>query len=267
MATYAVGDIQGCFDGFMALLAHAGFDATEDELWVVGDAVNRGPQSLETLRWLKNHQERVTMVLGNHDLHLLAVSRGIRAPKEGDTFHDVLAAPDRDDLLDWLRSRPFIHRARGHLLVHGGLLPAWTEAEAEVHAGVASHLLEGTSCEELLRAIYEGNPGPWDPGLQGIPRHAFVARALTRLRYIDRRGAMVGGHDAPVRGSSPDAIPWFAFPGPPRQDVIVFGHWSTLGLSMTDRFIALDSGGVHGGRFTAVRLEDRATFQVPGLGR
>lgn len=264
MATYAIGDIQGCYDSFRRLLDHVAFDPADDVLWLVGDVVNRGPKSLKTLRWMKRHEDSVVMVLGNHDLHLLAVSEGLREKKGRDTFKKTLKASDRDELLHWLRHRPFAHRENGWLLVHAGLWPAWTVDDALACAAEAEAALRGDGWANALAACYGDGPRSWDPALAGQERFQAIVHGLTQLRYVSPDGAHARGHLAPGWDDVGDAVPWFVAPGRPQRDeTILFGHWSTLGLHMSDGVVALDSGCVYGRHLTALRLEDRAVFQVP----
>ncbi|MAG57615.1 MAG: symmetrical bis(5'-nucleosyl)-tetraphosphatase [Planctomycetes bacterium] len=256
MATYAIGDIQGCFKPFQELLRLVGFTPGTDRLWVVGDVVNRGPKSLKVLRWLHKHQDHVDLVLGNHDLHLLAVDAGVRTVKGRDTFQDVLDAPDKDELLAYLSEQPLLHHVGDRVMFHAGLLPSWTLDEAAERAVEAAAALQGPKAKKALKGLYDSGD---------LSRVAETLQTLTRLRYVDRQGRPTEGHMGPSVDGSDDCIPWFAAPGrPSRPACLVFGHWSTLGLHMTSEVCALDSGCVYGRYLSAVRLEDRAVFQVLG---
>lgn len=265
MATYAIGDIQGCYDSFMRLLAHVGFSPSGDRLWIAGDVVNRGPKSLKVLRWLVDHDDAVDMVLGNHDVHLLAASVGIRESKSRDTLKKILEAKDRDDLIEWLRRRPFTHRRDGWFMVHAGLWPSWTIDDAEHQGGLLSAMLSGDGWEAGLRSSYASAPDVWSEDLPVVARLQAALKGLTRLRYVTPDGAFTRGHLGPAwEEDATTRVPWFRAPGrPPRDETIVFGHWSTLGLHMAEGVVGLDSGCVYGRHLTALRLEDRAVFQVP----
>ena len=262
MATFAVGDLQGCDVTFGRMLERIRFDARRDRLWLVGDLVNRGPRSLAVLRRLAALGKSVTAVLGNHDLHLLARAEGFAKAKQRDTLDEVLAAPDRDALLAWLRGRPLIHREDGYLLVHAGLLPQWDTTRALDLAGEIEELLRGNKRERLFEALRGGAEEQWSNGLSGAKRLATAAAVLTRLRTCTPEGRMsfeFNGHpdDAP-RGYAP----WFRLLDRKRvRETLVFGHWAALGLRIKERHLALDSGCVYGNALSCVRLDDRELFQ------
>jgi len=260
MATYAVGDVQGCHEELQALLACAGFDAARDRLWFVGDLVNRGPDSLAVLRYVRGLGERAVVVLGNHDLHLLCVAHGHARKRKDDTLDDVLAAPDAPQLLDWLRARPMMHAEGGYALVHAGLLPQWTVDRALALAREVERALRAPRYREFLAHLYGGMPNNWAEDLAGWDRLRVIVNAMTRLRFCAPSGQMelrAKGAEAP-----PGTRPWFEL-RPAEAAFIVCGHWSALGLKVTPRLAALDSGCVWGGSLTALRLEDRTLFQVP----
>lgn len=271
MATYIIGDVQGCAAQLEALLARIGFDEHRDRLWFAGDLVNRGPASLAVLRRVRDLGEAALVVLGNHDLHLLATACGARRLRRKDTFAEVLEAPDRDELLAWLRGCPLLHHDpdSGLTLVHAGLAPQWDLAEAAACAGELEAALRGPDSRRFLERMYGDGPARWCAGLRGAKRLRFITNALTRIRYCDRDGALDLEHDGPP-GSQPAGLePWYALPG--RRSAghwICFGHWATLRLAAADerrhRVVHLDTGCVWGGRLTALRLEDRRRFQVPG---
>ncbi|RMH43638.1 MAG: symmetrical bis(5'-nucleosyl)-tetraphosphatase [Deltaproteobacteria bacterium] len=252
-ATYAVGDLQGCFATFEALLSRIAFDPARDRLWLAGDLVNRGPRSVDVLRWVRDHAACATAVLGNHDLHLLACAAGVRTPKPSDTFTDVLAAPDRDALLDWVRHQPLIVREGDRVLVHAGIKPAWTVDEAERRARALERSLRGDDWPEAIAAIYRRGTLAYDD-----------ASALTRMRLCGVDGEPVYDFAGEPADAPPGQIPWFRVPGRRAVDhTIVFGHWAALGLLIEPNLIAVDTGCVWGGALTAVRLDDRAVFSEP----
>jgi len=264
MATYAIGDVQGSFEELQALLGSFGFDRAKDSLWFVGDLVNRGPASLGTLRFVRNLGERAVTVLGNHDLHLLALAQGSVKAGEDDTLGDVLAAPDRDGLLDWLRHRPMAHVASNYALVHAGLLPQWDVATAMALAGEVETELRGSRHEEFLAQLYGSRPDRWDDKLRGIDRLRVIVNAMTRLRFCTAEGVMEFHTKGETAQAPHGYLPWFEVPGRKSADhTLVCGHWSALGLHIAPDLLALDSGCVWGGKLSAVRLEDRRLYQVP----
>jgi bis(5'-nucleosyl)-tetraphosphatase (symmetrical) len=261
--TYAIGDLQGCSDALERLLAAAGPDARETPLWFAGDLVNRGPDSLGALRRVRALGERATVVLGNHDLHLLTTATGVRRAHRSDTLGDVLAAPDRHALLDWLRRRPLAHLAQGHLLVHAGVFPQWTAEQAVALAAEVEQVLRGPDWVDFLRVMYGNAPDRWDDALTGDDRLRAIVNALTRMRFVDGAGRMDFAVKEGAGAAPPGLVPWFDAPGRRTGDVtVVFGHWSTLGLVLRPNLVSLDTGCVWGGSLSAVRLEDRAVLQV-----
>lgn len=264
MATYAVGDIQGCFDSLRRLLDLCRFDSAADRLWLVGDLVNRGPQSLETLRFVKGLGEAALTVLGNHDLYLLMVAEnGARKRGKDDTIQPILDAPDRDELLDWLRRRPLCHLEGGFCLVHAGLLPQWTAARARELAGEVEAALAGEAYRDFMANMWGSEPASWSDDLSGWARLRVVVNAMTRMRFCSPAGIMDFHSKGEVADAPPGFLPWFEVPGRRSADsVIVAGHWSALGLRLSPNLLALDSGCLWGGHLTALRLEDRRVFQV-----
>lgn len=263
METFAIGDVQGCADELERLLEHIDAVSPRARLVFVGDLVNRGPASLRTLRLVRALGERAQTVLGNHDLHLLAVSQGIRPPGRGDTLDEILQAPDRDDLLDWLRRQPLAMMADAHLVVHAGVLPQWTAAKVLALSTEVEAQLQGNDWKDFLRTMYGNQPARWDDGLQGADRWRCIVNALTRLRFCTADGEMEfatkEGPGQPPQGY----LPWFEVPGRRSADVpVVFGHWSTLGLVQREKLSGLDSGCVWGGKLSAMRLSDRRVVQV-----
>jgi bis(5'-nucleosyl)-tetraphosphatase (symmetrical) len=260
MATYAIGDVQGCFDELERLLTRLSFRKEADRLWFVGDLVNRGPKSLETLRFVRGLGERAVVVLGNHDLHLVSVYEGCSQPRAGDTLGEVLTAPDRQALIDWLRTRPMMHVEGGWAMVHAGLLPQWPIAKAQTLGKEVEAALAGTHYREFLQNMYGSRPDEWQDDLAGWDRLRVIVNAMTRLRFCTPEGRMnlrAKGADAPSGFE-----PWFSLRKNDKES-IACGHWSALGLKVTDKLAALDSGCVWGGELTALRLEDRTLFQVP----
>jgi bis(5'-nucleosyl)-tetraphosphatase (symmetrical) len=271
MPTYAVGDLQGCLAPLEELLAKVAFDAARDRLWLVGDLVNRGPDSLGCLRFVKSLGDSVVVVLGNHDLHLLSVSEGFSRGRSRDTLAQVIEAPDRGELLDWLRLRPLMHVEGGFAMVHGGLLPSWSVGEARALAGEVEAQLRGPAYRELLRDMYGDQPDRWNAGLSGLARWRVIINAMTRLRVCTPDGRMALGFKGDPADLDGRLLPWFDVPGRASRDAtIVCGHWSALGLKVRDDLLALDSGCVWGRSLSAVRLEDRKLYQVAcpdGAGR
>jgi len=264
MTIYAIGDVQGCYQPLCRLLDSLRFDAAKDQLWFAGDLVNRGPDSLQTLRLVVSLGEAVVTVLGNHDLHLLARSVGGRAGRL-DSLDDLLAAPDAAELLHWLRHRPLLHESPGWALAHAGIAPCWTLAEARHAARAAESALRGAGHAEFLRHMYGDEPRQWSPALSTRDALRFTINAYTRMRYCDAAGGLeFKSKGAP--GSQPAALrPWFA--AARRKTVeaeVIFGHWSTLGQVHwpAERVWGLDTGAVWGGRLTALNLETRELVAV-----
>ena len=263
MACYAIGDVQGCFDELQALLKRVGFDRAHDRLWFVGDLVNRGPKSLEVLRFVRDLGDRAVTVLGNHDLHLIAQHEGFERKREDDTFTDVLGAPDASELADWLRSRPLMHVEGGWAMVHAGLLPQWSIQRALSLAGEVQAALCAPNHRDFLANMYGSKPERWEDGLAGWDRLRVIVNAMTRMRFCTREGLM----EFHLKGNAtpPGYLPWYETRTGSEQ-AIVFGHWSAQGLKVDERIAALDTGCVWGGSLTALRLEDRWLVQVPSPG-
>ena len=270
MSTYAIGDVQGCYDTLRHLLDQLRFDPARDRLWFAGDLVNRGPQSLQTLRYVSGLGSAALSVLGNHDLHLLALANGGRKGKR-DTLEQVLKAPDRDELLHWLRRQPLLHESPdgGIALLHAGLPPQWDMPQARACAREAEAALRGDDYTELLREMYGDQPDQWDEALQGVPRLRFIINAYTRLRYCDTQGrADFKPKGAP--GTQPVGLqPWFTAPHRRSSGTtLLFGHWSTLGRVHwpEHRVYCLDTGAVWGGKLTALRIDDGELLDVESPG-
>ena len=263
MATYAIGDIQGCCGALERLLEAVGFERSRDRLWLVGDLVNRGPDSLATLRLVKGLGEAAVTVLGNHDFHLLAVAAGHAKKHRSDTLDAVLAAPDREELLHWLRQRPMLHVEGSRAMVHAGLLPQWTMAKAQALAREVECELRGEHWERFLAQLYGNQPDTWSEELRGADRLRVVVNAMARMRFCTAAGKIEFRTKGETANAPPGYFPWFDAPGRASRDhTLVCGHWSTLGLVLRADLLALDSGCVWGGSLSAVRLEDRKLFQV-----
>lgn len=263
MAIYLIGDIQGCCDPLDQLLEKIQFDPARDHLWVAGDLVNRGHHSLRTLRRLHGLKEAVTIVLGNHDLHLLAVAEGAIRPGKHDTLDEILQAPDRATLLHWLRQQRLAYFAHNVLLVHAGVLPQWDVPTILRLAGEVEATLRGENYQYFLENMYGDHSNHWDESLQGMARLRTITNALTRLRVCTQEGTMEFDTKYGAETAPPGFMPWFEIPHRATRDIrVAFGHWSTLGLRIEENLIALDTGCVWGGQLTALRLEDNAVFQV-----
>ena len=269
MALYLIGDVQGCDTALGRLLDEIAFSPSRDRLVLLGDLVNRGPESLAVLRRVTALGDAAACLLGNHDLHLLAVSQGVRKPHRSDTVADILAAPDRDALLDWLRHRPLALHEHGVLMVHAGVLPQWTVVQTLVLATEVEKVLQAAEWADFMHQMYGNQPDEWHDGLQGTARLRVIVNALTRLRLCTADGRMEFDtkDSSGVDGAPPGFMPWFDVPG--RQtagDVVAFGHWSTLGWLDRPDLISLDTGCVWGGCLSALRLgagaRERELIQV-----
>ncbi len=263
MATYAIGDVQGCYDELQLLLERVGFDRTCDRLWLVGDLVNRGPKSLEVLRFVMGLGECATVVLGNHDLHLLTQFEGLERKRKDDTFTDVLGAPDAKELVAWVRTRPLVHVEGNWAMVHAGLLPTWSIRQAEALGKEVQAALTGADYQDFLKNLYGSTPERWEDSLAGWDRLRVIVNAMTRMRFCTADGTM----EFHATGKTPPAG-FSVWHETRRADEaqIVFGHWSQAGLQLNPRVAGLDTGCVWGGPLTALRLEDRWLVQVPSPG-
>jgi len=259
LATYAIGDVQGCFAELTALVASLNFDPSRDRLWFVGDLVNRGPNSLQVLRYVRSLGDAAVTVLGNHDLHLLALAAGCAKRKNKDTLDEILAAPDRDELCGWLRQRPLLHHdsALGCTLIHAGLPPQWDLATAAgCAAEVENALRNEAKARRLFAHMYGDQPDLWSAALNGDERLRFIVNCFTRLRVCDRQGRVELKYKGTAAGASAGQLPWFKAPG--RRSAgerIVFGHWSALGYHDADGVLCIDTGCVWGAKLCAVRLD------------
>ncbi len=264
MATYAIGDIQGCCSELRQLLELMRFDPAADQLWLVGDLVNRGPDSLGVLRLVKALGNAAITVLGNHDLHLLAVAEGVAELHRDDTLREILDAPDRDQLLSWLRAQRLLHVQDNFVLVHAGLLPSWSVTQAQQLAHEVEAALRGTRHHDYLAHMYGNHPDHWRDDLSGYSRLRVITNAFTRMRICTLQGEMEFKFKAEVQAVPAGYYPWFEVPGRTSANAtVVCGHWSALGLKVTPHLIALDTGCLWGGALSGVRLEDRKIFQVP----
>jgi bis(5'-nucleosyl)-tetraphosphatase (symmetrical) len=263
VATYVIGDVQGCFRTLERLVRRIRFDPESDRVLLVGDLVNRGPRSADVLRWAMRYGDRIQVVLGNHDLHLIGRHLGVAPARRRDTLSDVLEARDRAELVAWLRRQPFAYRADGFLIVHAGLFPAWTIAAAEAFAAEAAEELR-SEAEGLLRRLAEEPVRAWRDDLTRDERVVVAIQALTRLRMCTADGFPLSSFHGPPAEAPAGTRPWFDCPERQGDDVtVVFGHWSALGLHIGERAIGLDTGCVWGRELTALRLDDRALFQEP----
>jgi bis(5'-nucleosyl)-tetraphosphatase (symmetrical) len=257
MALYMIGDVQGCDDALARLLAHIGFSPSRDTLYLLGDLVNRGPQSLAVLRRVIALDGAARCVLGNHDLHLLALTQGVRKPHKSDTLQAVLDAPDREQLIDWLRAQPLAMQAHGWLMVHAGVLPQWTVPQTLALAGEVQAVLASPQWADFLHQMYGNRPDHWRDGLQGSERLRVVVNALTRLRFCSVEGVMDFDTKDSADAAPPGFLPWFEVPGRRSAGTpLAFGHWSTLGLLHRPDVLGLDTGCVWGGCLSAARLLD-----------
>jgi bis(5'-nucleosyl)-tetraphosphatase (symmetrical) len=269
MARWAVGDVQGCCDELQQLLARIRFSADRDQLWLVGDLVNRGPQSLATLRLVRALDANAISVLGNHDLHLLAVALVGARQRRNDTLDEILAAPDRHVLLEWLQLLPLVHfePEHGDLLLHAGVLPQWSATQTLELAGEVQRALREQP-RTLLSGMYGDQPDRWQPGLAGLDRLRLAINVLTRLRFCTADGRVDFRQKGKPASAPPPWLPWFQVPArATRAQRLVFGHWSALGFLSAHGVIALDTGCVWGGTLTAVNLDDpeAAPVSVPSL--
>lgn len=264
MATYAIGDIQGCYDSLRRLLDLCAFDPAADRLWLVGDLVNRGPKSLETLRLIKSLGPAAVTVLGNHDLYLLMVAEGgAKFRGKDDTIQAILDAPDCVELLAWLRCQPLCFTEGDYCLVHAGLLPQWTAARARELSREVEVALQGPDYREFILNLWGSEPAGWSDDLTGWPRLRVIVNAMTRMRFCTRAGTMEFKVKGKLANAPAGHLPWFDLPNRQSADaVLVTGHWSALGLKITPNLLALDSGCLWGGHLSALRLEDRQLFQV-----
>ena len=272
MTTYVVGDIQGCFAAFKALRKKINFDPKRDCLWSVGDLINRGPDNLATLRWFYKHRNAVKVVLGNHDLHLLAHHEGVGRKSRSDNFNDILEAKDAGELLEWLRHQPLMHREGNLLMTHAGIPPCWSSDEAMGHAEEVASVLQSDRRVDYFRAMYGNEPYRWSPHLSGLARLRLITNYFTRMRYC----TAAGGLDLESKGTRPTTRtlagqtlrPWFKHPTQLKEgERLFFGHWASLqGKTQSDQFVALDTGYVWGGALTAICTTQLKLYRIKAPG-
>ena len=262
MSTYAIGDVQGCFQALQGLLERIAFDPKRDRLWFVGDLVNRGPDTLATLRFVKGLGNSAVSVLGNHDLHLIAVAEGHAALRRDDTLDETLNAPDCAELVAWLRQRPLMYADGGCAMVHAGLLPSWTITQAQELAREVESALRAPHYASVLARMYGNEPDRWNNRLKGYARLRVIVNAMTRMRVCTREGVMQLRYKGDSASLPAGVLPWFAVPGRASSTTpIIFGHWSALGLVLEPNVIGLDTGCLWGRKLSALRLEDRQLVQ------
>lgn len=268
MATYAIGDIQGCYDDLMRLLDTIGFNEHEDRLWFAGDLVNRGPKSLETLRFIKGLGDSAVVVLGNHDLHLLAAACAEKLSNKQDSLLAVLEAPDRDELVDWVRHRPLFHYEGDFCLLHAGLPPQWDFEMAKQLAQEAEQALQADNYVEFLKKMYGNKPNVWSSRLKNSDKLRFIINCFTRMRFCEVNGRMDFVNSGPPGSQPKHLVPWFKVPKRRSANMkIIFGHWSTLGYYEGDNCYGIDTGCLWGGELTALKLGEtveRFGIDCPG---
>ena len=265
MAVYAVGDIQGCLSPLKRLLDKAQFDPNQDQIWFVGDLVNRGPDSLQTLRYVRALGSAAKVVLGNHDLHLLALAEGVKQLRRHPTLTPILSAADRDELLAWLRQQPLIHRdpQQHAVMVHAGIYPSWSIKQARAYAKEVEAVLQGDDYRKLLTKMYGHKPLRWNPKLKSWDRYRFIINACTRMRYLKPKMKLDFSCSLPPGRQSRRLTPWYSVPTMPRKNWrIVYGHWSSAGHWFDGNHIALDSGCVWGEQLTLARIDQRMISTV-----
>lgn len=265
MADWAIGDVQGCYKELRKLSKRTKFKPGRDRLWLVGDLVNRGPQSLDVLRYVADLGDNAKVVLGNHDLHLLAVRAGVTQAKKSDTLDALLSASDADELLDWLQSQPLIqaHEDGHHVMLHAGIVPQWSVEDALIHGAKVAKVLRGEKAPKYFDHMYGNEPTKWKNKLKGPERWRFITNTLTRLRYCTARGELEMKHKGPPELASTSIIrPWYDWRPPNEKHCLVTGHWSALGIRHTSQHVSLDTGCVWGGELTAYNLQTRRFIQV-----
>ena len=267
MATYAIGDIQGCFKQLKSLLKKIDFNADKDRLWFAGDIINRGPDSLKTIRFIKSLEDNAITVLGNHDLHLLAIAHGHKKQNKKDTIKDILKASDSEQLLEWLIRRPLMHYQEKHnvCMVHAGIHPAWSREQALTCASEVESVLRGPKAHEFFRHMYGNKPDKWSDNLSGWDRLRFITNCFTRMRYI-KDNARLCLQEKGAPGKQPAGIhPWFTFKGKSNDMNIIFGHWSTLKDPKLEHLYPIDTGCLWGGKLTALKVNKKMskTYRLP----
>lgn len=270
MSTYAIGDIQGCHQALIKLLEKIQFNVTKDCLWFVGDIVNRGPHSLQTLQFIMDLGEVATTVLGNHELYLLAIAEGVVQAHKKDTLTPILSSPEKDNFITWIRQRPLMHydATLGFCMVHAGLHPSWPISQALTLANEVSQVLNGDDYRAFIKAMFGDQPAYWHTELNGNDRWRFIVNCLTRMRYLSNKHELNFNDKRPPGHQASHLIPWFAVPErQSKNDKIIFGHWSTLHMGdITDfkiyNIYPIDTGYIWGRKLTALRLEDEKLFII-----
>ncbi len=269
MSTYAFGDIQGCYEEFSRLLDQIDFRTDRDRLWLLGDLINRGPDNLSVVKRVMSMGDAATVVLGNHDLHFLAVHRGGHTPNRNDTFTDLLDSPKADEISDWYRHQRFFYRDKslGYVMAHAGVPHLWKMKQAGALASEVEEVVRGAGCERYFKEMYGNEPEVWREELEGMSRWRIITNYFTRMRLVDAKGVMDFSHKGALEDAPKGLSPWFAFERPqPVRQKILFGHWAALeGCTGDERFIGLDTGCVWGRRLTALRLEDGEFFQTESV--
>lgn len=269
MSTYAIGDLQGCYEELLELLEHIRFNETDDQLWFTGDIVNRGPASLKTLRLVK--KLNAIIILGNHDLHLLAIAAGKGKLRKTDTLDTVLNAEDKEELLNWLQRQPLLYQDTdlGYTMIHAGLAPQWSIADAKTYAMEVESVLQGKNAEAYFANMYGDQPDQWSDDLRDWERLRFITNCLTRLRYCDNNGRLAIKEKGAPGNQPSQYLPWYQVDKRNnKNEKIIFGHWATIRLGEKQNFESynvypMDTGCVWGGKLTAMRLEDEKFFSVP----
>ncbi len=268
MKTYAIGDIQGCLQPLQALMSHIEQNDPTARYLLTGDLINRGPHSLETLRFIRDLGDRVVTVLGNHDLHLLAIAAGARKKQKLDSLDAIFVAPDYKELIEWLRTRPMAYAENGFLMVHAGVLPQWTFEQTLSLAKEVEFVLQSRNWKTFMNDMYGNQPAKWRDDLTGTDRLRCIVNGLTRLRFCSKEGEMDFEFKESPSLNPPELFPWFDIKN--RKTInnkIIFGHWSTLGLLLRPNLMALDTGCVWGGKLSAVCLENQKLYQVDSHGQ
>ncbi len=269
MAKYIIGDIQGCFDELLRLLDRINFDPANDMIWIAGDIINRGPKSLEALRFVKELGDSANSVLGNHDLHIIAASVDANPKKKfDDDIQRLFDAPDCDELLYWLRTRPLLHHDKENktVITHAGIYPMWDIETAKSLAQEVEQMLQAEQCKQFLSDMYGNEPSTWDETLTGNDRYRFIINAFTRMRLCDHEYRLLFDFKGHPDDKPKDQIPWFDLPNKFDKDIhIVFGHWSALGFRNIDNIISLDTGCLWGGGLTAIRIDhpEKPIYSIP----
>ncbi len=266
MATYAIGDIHGCEESLRALVKKIN-PSPKDTLWFCGDIVNRGPSSLDCIRFIKSLKNKIVCVLGNHDIYLLAIASGvIKPPKNNESLNQVLNSKDNDEIINWLRFLPLMHIENKTILVHAGLLPNWEPIQIYKLANKISSNLKSHYWKEFLFELWGNSPGLWTNKLKGAQRNTLVVNGLTRIRFLKSNGEMDFTNKLSPKENKMNLFPWFLFPNRLSKDYkVIFGHWSSLGLIIRPNLISLDTGCVWGGMLTAVRVEDNKIYSQKAI--